>query len=431
MAPLSLVSFRIALLAVFLFLFSVAPPAARAQDSGDAFTVSDVTVDVTAENAIAARTKAFEQAQEKAITELAARLLPDDKAEGFKAPPVKKISAMVSDFEVTNEKLSTVRYIGTYTFRFKKDAVRGLLGGQGLAFSDVGSKPALVLPFYQQGGETVLWGDNNPWLAAWTKKGVSHGLVPVAVPIGDLDDVSDIGDHEALSFEAENLERMKERYRAGDAFVVIAIPGWSDPAAGMSTMPDNVQVIIYQTAAGTAQLTRSITVNTEDVTGEQTVFDAAVQAAIKNFQSDWKTKKAVSTDAPGSRLKARARFTGMQEWIELQRKLSYAQGVSDVQLLSLRPGGATVEFRFAGGEERLRLALAQADITLSAPKADFTQEQGQPQMQQIQPAAGEGGGYPVYIPYGTPAIPGTALSASPLVYEIFLTRSAFARGGAY
>jgi hypothetical protein len=75
-------------------------------------------------------------------------------------------------------------------------------------------------------------------------------------------------------------------------------------------------------------------------------------------------------------MKVRIRFAGMQQWVQTQKALRAAPGVTDVKVLSLKPDGADVEFAFQGSEDRLRLALAQADITLSSPQVDFLN--GQP-----------------------------------------------------
>jgi hypothetical protein len=94
------------------------------------FTVAGVRVDVTAANAVDARKQAFEQAQQAAFSLLASRFLTKDRMTHFKAPPVEQITPLVDDFEITNEKLSPTRYVGTYTFRFRPDASRNLINAQ-------------------------------------------------------------------------------------------------------------------------------------------------------------------------------------------------------------------------------------------------------------------------------------------------------------
>ena len=84
------------------------------------YAVNGVNVDVTADNALAAREKAYEAAQVKAFDALAKKMVAEEQIQSVKKPSLKLIARMIQDFEVTNEKLSDVRYVGTYNFRFNE-----------------------------------------------------------------------------------------------------------------------------------------------------------------------------------------------------------------------------------------------------------------------------------------------------------------------
>ena len=350
-----------------LFAVLLTVPALAAEDP--VYTVEGVQIDVTADSAAKARTQALEQAPGLAFETLAGRLLSEDKLPNFKMPDVMTISGMISDFEVTSEKLSRVRYIGTYTFRFNGNAVRNHISSSGFSYTDVGSKPVLVLPFLQVGGQTILWGEGNPWLTAWTKQVTTKGLVPVTVPIGDLEDTADIADNDALTFEQAKMDNMTLRYRAGRTIILTAVPAWNDAAATSETMPDSLQIMMYGTDAG-PQFQKDMTVTSADIKDSETLFDAAARLSRKMLQNDWKSKTL--TDASQTnKLKVRVAFASAQEWVEMQKMLNHVQGVNEVQLISLTPAAALVELRFSGTEERLRLALAQSDMTLTAPQVSF------------------------------------------------------------
>ena len=132
---------------VFSFFLVASMAGVPAFAANPVFTIEDVKVDVTASNALEAKQKAFEQAQVDAFEIMANRMLSESEMKA--APPLdlSTISLLIQDFEVTKEQLSAVRYVGTYTFRFKDDAVRRHFSGQGFQYSDVGSKPVLILPF--------------------------------------------------------------------------------------------------------------------------------------------------------------------------------------------------------------------------------------------------------------------------------------------
>lgn len=123
--------FRYSLLIAFFALVFMASPA-KAQDDS-IFTVAGVKADATAASAVEARQQAFEKAQVDAFTQLASRFMTEDQMKAFQPPPVMEITLLVDDFEITQEQLSAVRYVGTYTFRFKKGATQGWFASHAVA----------------------------------------------------------------------------------------------------------------------------------------------------------------------------------------------------------------------------------------------------------------------------------------------------------
>ncbi len=373
---LILPGFFLCLLTILALLSAI--PAARAADD-PVFTVENVQVDVTDKDAAAAREKAFPQAQQAAFLQLAQKLMTEDEMKRFKAPDDITLGSMIRDYEMSDEHLSSVRYVGTYTFRFKGDAVRAYLGKQNLTYTDVPSKTLLVLPFYQWGSKTVLWGDDNPWLAAWTRQGPSSkGLVPLAVPLGDAQDVADIGDKDAFTYDRTNLQHMMGRYNATEAAIALAAVQWGADA-GAGQVPHELNVQIYRTDHNGPEFVTSLKVASQPNDTLNALYDRAADAVRAALQHDWKARTATNPvaeqAAPSSTMTVRIRFAGMAQWVETQKALRAAPGVSGVKVLSLKPDAANVEFAFAGTEDRLRLALAQADITLSTPGVDFASGQ--------------------------------------------------------
>ena len=218
----------------FIWALLIASGTAYAQSAANPFTVEDVQVDVTAESSVAARDKAFEEAQKKAFKMLADRLVSEGKISGYRTPDPITLASMIKDFEVTNEKISTVRYVGTYTIRFREQAVKKYFSLSSLSMADNSSSSAgtgstqqtamqtlLVLPFYRVGQNMKVWQDGNLWLQAWGRD-LSAGALPVEVPIGDLMDIADIGETEGVSFNPNGLARMLKRYDATDAAIIVA-----------------------------------------------------------------------------------------------------------------------------------------------------------------------------------------------------------------
>lgn len=344
---------RTVFLGLFLLFF-----AGSAWAANPLFTVSDVTVDVTAENAIEAREQAFAQAQVQAFKVLAQRMMSEGAAETLTPPDTTVISSLIQDFEVTEEKLSSTRYIGTYTFRFRDSEVKNYFGQQGVAYTDVTSRPVLVLPFYQMGGDTVLWSPRNEWLQAWNRARGLQGIVPLVVPIGDLMDVEDIGDSEALTYDDTKLARLLSRYNAGEAALLIAMP------AG-----EGLSVQIYRTDRAGPEAVQGVNIDALPGETREQMFDRATRMVHEALQRNWKERTVASPQSTG-RMQVRVLFSSLEQWAETQRALERVYGINEIILQSLSPNGARVDLLYQGDERRLRLALEQADITLNEPYLD-------------------------------------------------------------
>jgi len=254
------------------------------------FTVKNVKVDETAENAIAAREKAFEQAQILAFTELTSRMLSDAALSTTQIPPVNIISTMIKDFELTNEQLSNVRYVGVYTFRFKDNDVRRYFAQQGASITEMSSKTLLILPFIDNKSRTTIWAPGNTWMQAWNRVTNLGGIVPIEVPLGDINDVRDISDSNAFSYSQQRLSAMLERYNAAEAVMTIAAPDEelqkiTDPNA---TARGSAVFEIYRTDRGTSELVNQFRITADGAMTRQQLFDRGVTMVRSALQKNWK-----------------------------------------------------------------------------------------------------------------------------------------------
>jgi hypothetical protein len=353
------------LLFFILIAIALCQPALALSDN--VFTVKNINVDVTSSSAADARENAFNNAQLLAFEELINRVLPEELIQSFEMPELSTVSLLVKDYEITEEKLSSVRYIGTYTFRFKEDKVKEFLDQSGMYYTDVGSKPILVIPFFQTATHTLLWNrDENPWLQAWSRNNNLQGLVPFVVPIGDLEDVSTISDNGLIAYDHDAMQNMVSRYNAGEASLISAIPQWTGTGHGDSETPDYVDIHIYSTAGTLPRLSSTLKITAAEGETDEQLYDRIVNLVRNTFQQKWKDRTLVDPNQSNS-IRASVKFVSMSEWIETQKALNKVAGINEVKLLSISPNEASVELKFQGSAQRLRLALLQVDLILSSP----------------------------------------------------------------
>lgn len=320
-------------------------------DSQTAVAVYGVDVDVTASDAVSAREKAVLTGQRQALTQLAGWFAPGTTAS---PPGDAQITDMVADYQVESEKVSSVRYIGQMTFRFRADAVASWLQQSGVNAAVESGPPVLLLLVQTSGGKNLLFEDGNAWLAAWNQHRPADGLVRMLLPKGDAADAAAITADAALAGDSGKLQALAARYGVGE----VVVAATSGDQAGLA-----LSVKRY-TAAG------SIGGFDDKFSGDpDTTYLAAIDRVATQLQQDWIGQDHAATAAAGSssveqRLTVEAPVSSLAQWSELNRRLAAVGTVRHVDIVYLMRGRAELDLFFTGDRNQLAGALAQQALLL-------------------------------------------------------------------
>ena len=314
----------------------------------DAYTVSGIAVDATAESAAAARDKAIAQGQREAFRRLLQRLVGQGAADRVLPVEDAALAEMVKDFAVEEERSSSVRYIAKLSFGFDREAVRDLLLDSGVPFTEERSGPVVVLPVWSGGGSPALWEDPNPWREEFARQERGDGLVPFLVPIGDVEDLSAVNADQALNADAAALAAIAERYQAGEVLVAEALPEGDQVAVVVRRFQDGALISTDQARA-------------PDLAG-------AVAAVTEPIERDWKAQNLIGGGGEQT-LTVSVPLAGLKDWTEIRRRLQSVSSLRRMSILFLSRSQASVEITFAGDQRQLQLALAQRDLSLAADAA--------------------------------------------------------------
>ncbi len=338
--------------ALLLAILPLRPAAA------DLFAVPGVIVAVAANSSVEARALAETTAKEQAFRRLAERLVaPEDLA---KIPTVTaaQVEPSIASIQVLDEVVTGTTFDGRFTIRFDPAATRRLLDEFGLRYTEVQSRPYVIVPVYGAGLDATLWQDPNPWRAAWEGfGGIGDTLVPIKVPLGDLQDVVAIDAEKALAGERRGLGDLAANYDSVGA-VVAEAEASGNPWSGDAGL--TVAVKSYGESLG-----QPFTLSLTQIPDEQpqAFFERGVIAVMQGLESSWKSANAIQyTQASGLRLRALA--SDLQDWLLIRSNLELEPLVSNLQVISLRRGEAIVELTHRGSTEQLQRALAQRGLTL-------------------------------------------------------------------
>jgi hypothetical protein len=306
------IDIRAALVTVCLLLSAWLAPAAWAQ--GDLFTVRDVPVDVTANSAVEAREQAIAQGHRDALDRLFRRLVPAEQWRDIPQLPLQDIFALAVNFSVADERTSDVRYIADFTVRF--------------------------------------------WYEFWLWNASDEGLVPLLVPLGDLQDMSSISADGALSLNASMLTPLTERYNAGDLIVTEARLQGS-PEEGSARL---ITTSLQFSGAGAARLGEVF----DQREGEELedLMARAAESLNGEIQEAWKQNNLIAY----GNLRAifvMAYTPDLASWIEIRDRLRRVAAIEQVKILSVSKSGSGLDISFAGTEQQLSLAMSRDDLRLA------------------------------------------------------------------
>ena len=360
---------RCAGVALLLLVAAMPSAASLAEDQSEGFSAT-VKVDATADTAAAARDLARVDGQRRALAQVIDRLSASADAAKLAKLDDKTITDMVESFEVANERMSAVRYLGDYTFHFRPSKIRRLVriadsvpgeGGAKLtlpdgsnkpAVPDSGGKPIVVLPVYKDAARTVLWDDANAWREAWGRRSGDTGAVHLTVPLGDASDLATIDASRAEAGKSEALAAIAQQNGGDEAIVALATARrQGDRLVGL-----DVSFKRYRTGRLTDAQTTSVDADpgeSEDVFLTRAADMVAGGIARKNPRSD--QQATLSASVP---------ISSLGEWVQVRDRLASVAAVRKVDLLSLSRQEAKIQIRYVGSADQLKSSLAEVDLGL-------------------------------------------------------------------
>lgn len=323
---------------------------AFAQAGGNAYTVTDVDVDVNAADALQARQQGLGEARRKAARMLVERLVaPEDRAR-VAMPDDARLEGMVRGIEFVRERTAPNRYIATLNVVFSPDAVKAWLGTSGAKVVETVSRQALVIPLWKGKSGVEPLDDRNPWRAAWQALDTTGSAVPVTVIRGDQLDQSAVSAEEAYVGDVSALSRLNERYHA-PTIVVAVVEG--DKDAG----PLTVGGLRYDTQTGARSEIAKVTVPDSGQLAE-----AAKQMHAK-LDEQWRGVAAVRRDAQDT-LDVFVPIRALSDWVQVRQRLGAVPAVKSVVVRTLEADRADLRLEYFGTPEELQRVLAQAGLTL-------------------------------------------------------------------
>ncbi|MBY0429154.1 MAG: DUF2066 domain-containing protein [Alphaproteobacteria bacterium] len=404
--------------------------------SDDPYTVHGVQVDVTAENSMKARDKAFTLGQQTAFLALAKTMSGEDKIKMYDEAQIGKL---VKSFEVETERASGTRYTATLTYHFKPQATSALLGKNGVEVSDdpynrpkkrdgiealsattMPPERILVLPILRAPERSILWEEKTSWHRAWDNVLSDRPQPDLMIAEGTLEDVGAITASEALAGLNLPLTRIMRKYQAHGVIVPVLMASSNMPQPNQNLSIQLARFDDHGKMLGTIVLPVPAQPNRKDMEWLQASVMNTINAwrdnVAKTSQQPIVTTQSSPINSPASgnmpapaagqfmRVMLTVPFANMEEWASKREALQGIPGMAALEVLRMNRYRAVVQLDYTGAQSQLDQALTTRNMQIlptNPPDGTYMlSSTGQPQV--VNGATGQ----PVFKTVYPPTQPG-------------------------
>jgi len=317
-----------------------------------------VPVDVEADDAVAARDQALREGPVIAANELFRRMAMEDDFRLLPRVTPDSVARHVRAVDIANERTSSVRYLADLRVIFDAPGIRQMLTEAGVRFAETVSRPVLVLPVLRTGDQVMLWDEPNPWLAGWAEQAERGGLVPIQVPIGDIQDVNDVGGDAAIVGDEARLLRIAQRYGVKDVMVATA-----DVNLNSRNRPQAAVDIDRFGTLKQANVVRATFPGEAGQSLEQLLADVAARSA-RAIEENWKRQNLIRA-AEKQEMFCMVPLGRPADWATVRTRLRGVQLVRRFQQMSLTTEQVRLWVAYVGTIEQLQTGMAQQDLRIA------------------------------------------------------------------
>lgn len=366
-------------LPALLALFVVLAEAARA---GSLYDVAKISVDATAQDAVAARQMGMAEAGTRAFKIVLQRLVPASVLEQLPEFGKEQVEGMVSGVAIRKEQNSTTRYVATLDVNFNEHAVKQFLVDQAIPYSESRAASISILPLLIEGGSVTSEGSEG-WRRAWNNLDIAHSITPATILRARQDlDMETV--RAVLAGDSGAFTKMQGEYGYGS--LVIAV--------GEAADGKFVTRLAGTDAVGQINFDRADPLAGTD---SKSVSEEAAATAFAILENRWKLTQAggtLPTDVryqeglpPAGDLESREQpsretevprnvaamveFSGLRDWQEIRARLMQVAGIQALDVDSLSARTASITFDFAGSLGRLQDELGQNGFLLDERDGTF------------------------------------------------------------
>jgi len=321
------------------------------------FAVQGVEADVTDKDVATAKNKALFDVQMKAIVMLAQRLGNETFAAEIAKLEAKDVLPLLKSLSIEQEGTGPGHYIGKFTVRFIPAKVQKLFESYGVTIVSEQATSMLVLPIWKTAEGAQLWEDNL-WRTAWLNLHAEQSLVPLIVPIGDIEDTAAITAQDVLNLDPIKLEVLRRRYGTRTILVAIAEPAEGNGVRAMMNAESELGKITFD---------KIYTADPATLEGSAALAASRFHAVmVDKYKSDKAKVEQVDAEANVSRsIPVTVPFSGPSEWNAIRSRILSSPGIIGVDVSTLAGDGAVIRLMYVGDLQFVQSSMQGTGLQMS------------------------------------------------------------------
>lgn len=317
----------------------------------DLFLVEGVPVSATAENAVAAKEVALNEAGNKAFKQLMQKIVLSSDAGNIEADPAE-IVRLIQGFSVAHEKTTATKYMADVSVQFKPKEVQEFMKAKGLPFLAKMPPKFVFIPLFREGSMAQVFDEASPLFQSVKVMSPNSSVYQFVVPTGDLEDMSVATPMVLTGVDMAPLAPLLQKYGTEYALVLRVTKNGSIYKVEALSYPEN-------SAAG-AGVTFAVSSGSEDVQG---VMGQIVKKATSEMEKKWKAYQ-VEHGTQQNELTVIFPINGLSEWSVLEKRLKGLPFLDQVNVQALHQNKVFVKVVAAEEIETLIQKMKKAGFPL-------------------------------------------------------------------
>ncbi len=309
----------------------------------------EIRVDITAENASAAREKAMSDANRQAVMTVAGRLTTPEGTKVLDHLNNNQILNFIKEVTVEDEKVSDVRYMAKLKVTINADILKAYLSEKNAPFALVEESKIIIIPLFREfrTDSPLLWEENNPWRQAWINNPLTSGPIKISA-LGD-EARQQITAAQALQMNGIILDQIAGNNQTRNIYIADATyDGIDGLEITLSSYANGAQNVIKVPGIRSPQL-----------------FMDGVQK-VKEYLIGQAQQQTLAVNTAAQEITVLYTYANLRDWVNLQKAIKSSSGVTDLTTDALGNGNAQFKIKFNGTFDRLQRALRDKRLNLTA-----------------------------------------------------------------